>query len=366
MKIQQIIACLETVAPLSYQEGYDNAGLLTGSPDWEVSGALLTLDVTEAVIREALEKKCNLIISHHPLIFKGLKKLTGKNHVERAVILAIKHDMALYAAHTNLDNMRLGVNDMIAEKLGLIDRQVLSPSVGTLRKLYTYAPKGEDARRVLDALFAAGAGHIGQYSECSFTHPGTGSFKPLEGAHPYVGQPGARHLEEEIKIEVIFPRHLESGVLQALREAHPYEEVAYEVVQLSNAYPGIGSGMVGLLPEPIPEAAFLEQVRHTMGAAGIRHTSLLGRDVRKVAVCGGAGSFLLPAAIASGAEVYMSADFKYHEFFDADNQIVIADIGHFESEQYTVDIFYNIITEKIPNFAPLKSNIRTNPINYLH
>jgi dinuclear metal center YbgI/SA1388 family protein len=366
MEIRQIITCLETRAPLCYQEGYDNAGLLTGDPGWEVSGALLTLDVTEAVIREAIEKKCNLVISHHPLIFRGLKKLTGRNHVERAVILAIKNDIALYAAHTNLDNMRQGVNDMIAEKLGLTRRRVLSPSKGTLRKLYTFAPRGKDTQRVLDALFAAGAGFIGGYSECSFSHPGTGSFKAGPGTHPYVGQPGIRHLEEESKIEVIFPAHLEARVLQALHEAHPYEEVAYDVVQLANPHPGIGSGLVGELPEPMPEAEFLQQVRRTMGAEGLRHTALLGRPVQKVAVCGGAGSFLLPAAIASGAGMFLSADFKYHEFFDADNQIVIADIGHFESEQYTVEIFYNIITEKIPNFAPLKSNIRTNPINYLH
>lgn len=366
MQIQQIISCLETLAPLSYQEGYDNAGLLTGSPDWEVSGVLLTLDVTEEVLQEALEKKCNLIVSHHPLIFKGLKKLTGENPVERAVIVAIKHDIALYAAHTNLDNMRWGVNDRIAEKLGLIHRRVLSPSPGTLRKLYTFAPRGEVTQRVLEALFAAGAGKIGSYSECSFTHPGTGSFKPEAGAHPYVGQPGSRHLEEETQIEVVFPRHLERQVLGALQQAHPYEEVAFDVVALANPHPGIGAGLVGELPEAVPEAEFLQHIRRTMGAQSLRHTALLGRPVQKVAVCGGAGSFLLPAAIASGAALYLSADFKYHEFFDADNQIVIADIGHFESEQYTVDIFYNIITEKIPNFAPLKSIIRTNPINYLH
>jgi dinuclear metal center YbgI/SA1388 family protein len=365
MKIQDLTKCLEEVAPTVYQESYDNAGLLTGRPEWEVTGVLLTLDATEEVIAEAIEKNCNLVIAHHPIIFRGLKKLNGNGYVERTVILAIKHDIAIYAAHTNLDNVLAGVNDMICDRLELTNRQILSPANGTLKKLYTFVPH-EQAEKVRRALFDAGAGHIGRYSESSYNLRGTGTFKPEAGTHPHVGIQGIRHEEPETRIEVIFPRPLERQVVGALLSAHPYEEVAYDIISLDNADRGVGSGMAGELKEPADEADFLKFVLNRMKAGCIRHTRLLGRPVRKVAVCGGAGSFLLTRAIRAGADIFICADFKYHEFFDADNQIVIADIGHFESEQFTVDIFYKIITEKFGNFAPLKSNTRTNPINYLH
>lgn len=365
MKIQTIIDVIEMFAPPVYQEHYDNAGLLTGRPEWAVTNVLLTLDATEAVVREAVEKGCNLIIAHHPVIFGGLKKLTGSNYVERAVILAIKNDIAIYAAHTNLDNMLAGVNDMICEKLGLINRKILSPSVHTLKKLYTFAPHA-DAEKVRQALFDAGAGNIGNYSEASFNATGMGTFKGNENTHPYAGERGIRHQEPETKIEVIFPKHLESRILKTLFRSHPYEEVAYDIVSLDNANQEIGSGMTGELNKPVNEMEFLRRISRQMKAEGIRYTALSGKPVKKVAVCGGAGSFLLRDAIRAGAEMFITADFKYHEFFDADNQIVIVDIGHFESEQYTVDIFYKILTEKFPTFAPLKSESRTNPINYLH
>jgi dinuclear metal center YbgI/SA1388 family protein len=365
MKIQQLINCIEQSAPLTYQELYDNAGLLTGDPDWEVTNALLTLDTTEAVIDEAIEKSCNLIIAHHPIIFRGLKKLTGQNYVERTVIKAIKNDIAIYAAHTNLDNVKRGVNSMICDRLQLTNRQILSPASGTLRKLFTFAPVNE-AEKVRNALFEAGAGHIGNYSEASFNVDGTGTFKGGEDTNPYVGEKGKQHHEAETKIEVIFPRHLEKPILNALLAVHPYEEPAYDVVSLENASQNIGSGMVGELVEPATEEDFLQQVKRQMQTGCIRYTALLNKPVKKIAVCGGAGSFLLKNAIAAGADVFVSADFKYHEFFDADGRIVIADIGHFESEQFTIDIFYDLLTKKFPTFAPLKSNIRTNPINYLH
>jgi dinuclear metal center YbgI/SA1388 family protein len=365
MNIQQIVETLESFSPPVYQEPYDNAGLLTGRPEWEVTNALLSLDATETVIQEAIDKKCNLIIAHHPVIFRGLKKLTGSNYVERAVILAIKNDIAIYAAHTNLDNMLSGVNDMICEKLGLINRKILSPSTGTLKKLYTFAPHA-DAEKVRWALFEAGAGNIGHYSEASFNASGTGTFKGNENTHPYVGEKGVQHHEPETKIEVIFPKHLESRILKALLKSHPYEEVAYDIISMDNANGEIGSGMIGELEKPADEKTFLKKIRQQMQAEGIRFTPLRGKPVKKVAVCGGAGSFLLKDAIRAGADMFVSADFKYHEFFDADNHIVIADIGHFESEQYTVDIFYKKLTEKFPTFAPLKSESRTNPINYLH
>jgi dinuclear metal center YbgI/SA1388 family protein len=364
MQVKEVAGCLEAVAPPAYQEHYDNAGLLTGSPEWEVTGVLLTLDATEAVIEEAIRKGCNMVVAHHPLIFRGLKRLTGNSYVERAVILAVKNDIAVYAAHTNLDNVAAGVNDMICEKLGLKNRRILSPSTSTLKKLYTFVPHAY-AEQVRSALFAAGAGHIGDYGESSYNVTGTGTFLPGKGTHPFTGAPGTRHEEPETRIEVIFPRPLEAKLVKALVAAHPYEEVAYDIVSLDNANQTVGSGMIAETAGPVDERAFLELVKSRMHAGCIRYTALRGTPVRKVAVCGGAGSFLLTEAIRRGADVFVSADFKYHEFFDADNQIVIADIGHFESEQFTVDIFYRILRQKFRNFAPLKSDIRTNPINYL-
>lgn len=365
MKIQHVIQTVELLAPTAYQEHYDNAGLLTGNPAWEVSGILLTLDCTETVVKEAIEKKCNLIIAHHPIIFGGLKKLTGRNYVERTVILAVKNDIAIYAAHTNLDNMHTGVNKMICERLGILHPEILLKTTNTLKKLYTFVPH-DYADKVRRALFDAGAGNIGNYSEASFNAAGTGTFKGNENTHAFVGQQGVQHHEPETKMEVIFPRHLETKILDALRSSHPYEEVAYDLVSLDNANQEIGSGMVGNLAEPAEEKAFLQKIKSVLRADGIRYTPLLGKRVSRVAVCGGAGSFLLRDAIRAKADMFVSADFKYHEFFDADNQIVIADIGHFESEQFTVDLFYDYLREKLPTFAPLKSESRTNPINYLH
>ncbi|TWW02017.1 Nif3-like dinuclear metal center hexameric protein [Chitinophaga pinensis] len=364
MKIRDITNAIAAFAPLQYQESYDNAGLLFGSADWELTGVLLTLDATEAVIDEAIEKKCNLVVAHHPIVFGGLKKINGSNYVERVAIKAIKHDIAIYAAHTNLDNVRNGVCNMMAERLELQQRSVLSPKRELLRKLYTFVPQA-DAEKVRAALFAAGAGHIGAYSECSYNVEGTGTFKAGAGTNPHVGGQGLRHLEPETKVEVIFPVYLENAVVKALLGSHPYEEVAYDIVKLENAYAEVGSGLIGELKAPMEEEAFLRWVKQQFNTGCVRYTPLRGRPVKKVALCGGAGSFLLKRAIAAGADAYISADFKYHEFFDAENQIVIADVGHFESEQFTVELFYHILTEKFPNFAPLKSTIRTNPVNYL-
>jgi dinuclear metal center YbgI/SA1388 family protein len=364
MKIRDITNAIAAFAPLQYQESYDNVGLLFGNADWEVTGVLLTLDATEAVIEEAIEKGCNLVVAHHPIVFGGLKKINGNNYVERVAIKAIKNDIAVYAAHTNLDNVRNGVSNMMASKLQLTDCRVLDPKRELLGKLYTFVPHAQ-AEQVLNALFTAGAGHIGNYSEASFNVTGTGTYKAEEGAQPYIGQVGQRHLEPETKLEVIFPLYLESRVIQALLESHPYEEVAYDVVKLGNVYKEVGSGLVGNLPQPMDELAFLQQVKEQFRTGCVRYTPLRGKPVQKVALCGGAGSYLLKKAMAAGADAYISADFKYHEFFDADNQIVIADVGHFESEQFTVELFYHILTEKFRNFAPLKSTIRTNPVNYL-
>jgi dinuclear metal center YbgI/SA1388 family protein len=364
MKIKEIIQVIEAYAPPAYQESYDNAGLIFGDPQTEVTNVLLTLDATEAVIDEAIARGCNLVVAHHPIVFGGLKKINGKNYVERVAIKAIKNDIAVYAAHTNLDNVRNGVCMEMSARLGLKNCRVLQPKKGLLKKLYTFVPQA-DVEMVRTALFEAGAGHIGNYSECSFNGVGEGTFKGAEGTDPYVGTPGKRHFESEIKLEVIFPVYLEGKVLKALLESHPYEEVAYDVMMLENAYSQVGSGMVGELPEEMDEMAFLQLVKAQFGAGCVRYTPLRGKPVKRVALCGGAGSFLLKSAIGAGADAFVSSDFKYHEFFDAENQLIIADIGHFESEQFTVELFYHILTEKFRNFAPLKSTIKTNPVNYL-
>lgn len=364
MQIKDILSEIEKFAPLPYQEQYDNCGLQTGDASREATGALLTLDVTEAVVAEAIQSGANLIIAHHPLIFSGLKSLTGRNYVERTLLKAIRNDIAIYAAHTNLDNMQLGVNHKIAERLGLKHAKVLAPVSNSLFKLYTYVPP-QAAAGLLDALFAAGAGQIGAYSECSFRTEGTGSFRPLAGSNPVIGQAGGpREVPAEVKVEVIVPKHLRNAVLAALKQHHPYEEVAYELLRLENENQTIGAGMIGELEQPLPVAEFLALVKQQMKTDCIRHTEPHVSHISRVAVCGGAGSFLLPDAIRQQADIFITGDFKYHQFFDAENRILIADIGHYESEQFTIEIFSEILKKKFPNFALLFTKLNTNPVNY--
>jgi dinuclear metal center YbgI/SA1388 family protein len=363
MKIADIILHLESIAHPSLQEEYDNAGLITGAVDWDCSGAIISLDATEAVIEEAMEKKCNLVIAHHPIVFRGLKKINGKNYVEKTIIRAIKNDIAIYAIHTNLDNVQRGVNGMIAAKLGLINCQVLSPKTGLLKKLYVFVPL-QQAAQVRNAIFEAGAGHIGNYSECSFNTAGTGTFTAGAGSHPFVGEIGKQQQEDEIKIETIFPDWLENKIVAAMKAAHPYEEVAYDILPLENTHGHIGSGIAGTLPAAMDETDFLMQIKETFMIPVVRHTPLTGRQVKKVAVCGGAGSFLISNAIGAGADFYITADVKYHEFFDANGRLVIADVGHYESEQFTIGLLAGFLQEKFPTFAALKTGVKTNPVNY--
>ena len=363
MKIADVISFLETLAHPSLQEHYDNAGLVVGQSNWECKGIICSLDATEEVVNEAISKNCNLVVAHHPIIFGGLKKITGKNYVEKTVITAIKNNIAIYAIHTNLDNVIDGVNGKIARMLGLRNISILSQKESTLKKLFTFAPI-DKAEQVRNAIFKAGGGHIGNYSECSFNVQGTGTFKGEQGTNPYVGEAGRRHQENEIKIEVIFPAWLENGLIQAMKEAHPYEEVAYDVISLSNRHTGIGSGIIGELAEPMNETGFLAYVKKIFNLQVIRHTNLLSKPVKKVALCGGAGSFLVPMALAASADVYITADMKYHEFFDANGRMVIADIGHYESEQFTIDLLAEILEQKFLNFAVLKTKVQTNPVNY--
>lgn len=363
MKLSSVIHAIETFAPPVLQESYDNAGLITGSPDMEVNAALLCLDSVEEVVDEAIAMKSNLIIAHHPVVFSGLKKLNGKNYVERTIIKAIKNDIAIYAAHTNLDNIEQGVNQKIAEKLGLKNTRILLPKSGMLKKLYTFCPT-EHTEKVRSALFEAGAGNIGNYSECSFNSEGTGTFKAGEGTNPFVGKQNKQHHEKEIKIEMIFPAWNEHAIVKALMKSHPYEEVAYDIVLLSNSFASVGSGMTGEPEKEMNENDFLSLVKKQMKAKCIRHTRLLNRKVRKVAICGGSGSFLLQDAIKAGADVLVTADFKYHQFFDAEDKIVICDIGHYESEQFTLELFRDILNKNFPTFATSFSKVNTNPINY--
>jgi dinuclear metal center YbgI/SA1388 family protein len=363
MRIDEIIKVIEQFAPTAYQESYDNAGLITGDANTEVTGILICLDSTEEIIEEAIRKNCNLVLAHHPIIFSGLKKISSTNYVGRTIIKAIQNNIAIYAAHTNLDNVQHGVNKMICEKLGLKNCRILSPKKYLLKKLVTYCPE-DHIEKVRAAIFSAGAGKIGNYDECSFNNDGTGTFRAGEGAEPFVGKVGERHSEKEIRIETIFEVVHQNQIIRALLDSHPYEEVAYDIYPLDNGYQNIGSGMIGDLEIEMDEKDFLSFVKSKMETDCIRHTKLTGKKVLKAAVCGGAGSFLLNDAIRQDAQFFISADFKYHQFFDADKKIVIADIGHYESEQFTKNIFYDLLNEKFPKFALHFAETVTNPVSY--
>lgn len=364
MNISAIINFLETVAPPSLQEPYDNAGLITGDREAECTGVLVTLDSTEKVVMEAVEKGCNLVVAHHPIIFSGLKRIDPGHYVGRTIIAAIRNNIAIYAIHTNLDNIIGGVNGKMASMLELQNLRVLKPAEGQLRKLVTFVPT-DHLEPVRNALFKAGGGHMGNYDECGFYSPGTGSFRAREGADPFVGEPGIRHYEPETRLEMLYPAYLEGQLLAALKSSHPYEEVAYDLIPLQNQTGSIGSGLVGTLASPWAEDEILRKISVVFGLNALRHTPLSGKPVEKIALCGGAGSFLIPRALAAGADLFLTADVKYHEFFEADGRMVIADIGHYESEQFTVNLLFDLLQEKFPNFAVLKSGVETNPVQYL-
>ncbi|MEH6765654.1 MAG: Nif3-like dinuclear metal center hexameric protein [Aequorivita antarctica] len=364
MKVKEIIALLEELSPLSYSEDFDNTGLLVGDANATVSGILVTLDTLEKVVDEAIEKNCNLIVSFHPIIFLGLKKITGKTYVERVVQKAIKHDIAIFSNHTALDNSWNGVNAMICEKLGLKNRTVLIPQNETIKKLITFVPS-KDAEKVRNALFAVGAGYIGNYENCSFNIEGKGSFKGNENSNPVIGKKGKLHFEEETQIGITFAKHLQNAILKSLFETHPYEEVAYEITTLENQNQHVGIGMIGEFEKAIVEKEFLKFLKKTMKTDCVRHSALLQKSIKRVAVLGGSGSFAIEAAKKAGADAFISADFKYHDFFKAENTVLLADIGHYESEQYTKELLHSFLKKKITNFAVLLSQTNTNPISYL-
>lgn len=364
MLIKEVIDIIEEFAPPAYAENFDNVGLLVGNKEAEVSAALITLDTLETVVDEAIEKNCKLIISFHPIIFSGLKKLTGKDYVERTVIKAIKNDIAIYAIHTALDNQYKGVNDMICEKIGLKNREILIPRQDSIKKLTTFVPNAQ-ATIVRKALFTAGAGSIGNYDNCSFSLKGEGSFNPNEEANPVIGKRGEVHFEQETQIGLTYPIHLENKVLKALFEAHPYEEVAYEITTLGNKNQHLGMGMIGELETAEEETPFLQRIKATFNCGCIKHSEFRGKPIKKVAVLGGSGSFAINNAKAAGADVYLTADLKYHDFYKGDKSLLLADIGHYESEQFTKNLLHSFLTEKISNFALILADTNTNPIKYI-
>jgi len=364
MRIGEITGYLESIAPLEYQEGYDNSGLIVGRSDTEVERVLVSLDCTEAIVDEAIEKGCGLIIAHHPIVFGGLKKFNGTDYVQRTVIKAIKNDIALYAIHTNLDNVLPGVNAEIGKRLGLENLRILAPKDNLLSKLVVFVPELH-LDSVRTAILEAGAGSIGNYSECSFNVGGVGTFKPNGDANPFVGENGSRHSESEQRLEVILPRRQEKRVLRALIESHPYEEVAYDLYPLLNRHKEVGAGMIGELSESLETELFLKNLKEVFHTPVVRHTKVLKSKVQRIAFCGGAGSFLLGAAKKAGADIYITGDYKYHQFFDAEEDIVIADVGHYESEQFTKVLIKELLNQKFAKFAVLLSEVNTNPINYL-
>jgi dinuclear metal center YbgI/SA1388 family protein len=364
MYIKDILHEIEQHAPLPLQEGFDNAGLQTGNINQPATGALLCLDVTEAVVNEATEKGCNLIISHHPLAFKPFKSLTGRTCIERCIMKACKHDIAIYAAHTNLDNAAEGVNYHLGHLIGLRRMQILRPQENALLKLVTFVPAAF-AATVREALFHAGAGHIGKYDSCSFNMEGEGTFRAGEDCHPFCGEPGNLHHEKEVRIETILPAFRKNAATHALLSAHPYEEPAFDFYPLNNTWNMAGSGMTGELPESEDAHRFLLRIKALLRAGCIKHSAFTGKEIRKVALCGGSGAFLLPDAIASGADVFITGEAKYNDFYDVEDKILLAVVGHYESEICTKDIIHKIISKKFPTFALHLSNVNSNPIKYL-
>ncbi len=364
MKIKEIIEILEEMAPLSYAEDFDNVGLLVGNQETDATGILVCHDALENVIEEAITKKCNFIVCFHPILFTGLKKITGKNYVERAVIKAIKNDIAIYAVHTALDNHKNGVNKIFCDALGLKKAKILIPKQNYIQKLVTYT-LAENAEKLRNALFDAGAGQIGNYEDCSFNSQGIGTYMGNENSNPEMGERFEFVEAQEIKIEVTFEKHLQSKILKALFSNHLYEEIAYEIYALQNEHQNIGLGMIAELEKPMSEKDFLTFVKDKMQCGSIRHSAFLNKSILKVAVLGGSGSFAIKNAIQAGADVFLTSDLKYHNFYEAENQLLLADIGHFESERYTKNYIVDFLRKKIPNFAVVLSEENTNPVKYL-
>lgn len=363
MTLKEIISALEKKIAIRQAEDFDNVGLLCGNPEREITGIMVCHDALEHVVDEAISKNTNLIVTFHPIIFSGLKSLTGKNYVERAVIKAIENKIAIYAIHTAFDNDYFGVNYRICEQLGLKNQQILMPKQGNLQKLEVMVPE-DDTEKVKTVLFEAGAGNIGFYDECSFNLNGKGTFRPLDGSNPFSGTPNIREEAKENLVSVIFERHKKNQILAAIRSAHPYEEVAYQLISLDNENQYSGLGRFGDLPEAMEPEDFLKFVKDKFNLAVIRHSAINSNKIKRVGILGGSGASGIRAALAKGCDAYLTGDVKYHEFFQAENKMMICDIGHYESEQYIVEQLIEILSEIFPKFAILKSLEKTNPVNY--
>ena len=364
MKIKEITNFLEEIAPISYQEVYDNCGLILGDKDTEVTNVLICLDSIEEVIDEAIERKCNLVIAHHPIIFTGLKKINGKNHIERVIIKAIKNEIAIYALHTNLDNIKGGVSSKIADLLGLKNQKIITPKKDLLRKLVVFVPK-KNKEDLEKTLFSVGAGSIGNYKNCIFSSYGEGTFLPDKNSNPVIGKIGRQERVEEVKIEVIFPLNIEKRLISEMKNSHPYEEVSYQIFILDNIFEDVGSGIFGELDTAVDTEIFIKNLKKVMKTDCVRYTNIVKNKIKKVSVCGGSGSFLIKNVKDLGSDIFITSDIKYHEFFKAENDIILADIGHYESEQFTKRLIYDLLVNNFSSFATLLSKVNTNPINYL-
>ena len=364
MTIKELTKEIEQTAPLRYQESYDNSGLIIGSYDDKISKVLICFDATLDVVDEAIQKKCNLIISHHPVIFEGLKKINGNSHTEKVIIKAIKNNIAIYAAHTNLDNSKLGVNQILADKIGLVNISILQPQRGILKKLVTFCPLAQ-VEDVRNAIFKAGAGHIGAYDCCSFNAEGKGSFRASDKSNPFVGEKNKLHFESEIRLETIYPVHLENDILKALLKSHPYEEVTYDIYALDNPFANCGAGMIGDIDKPLTDIDFLKMLKKKLNLKSIKYNKLTGRFIKKVAICGGSGSFLIQKACAANADILITSEFKYNHFIDTQDKIIIADIGHYESEHFSKELIKSVLIKKFSKFAVEISQVEMNPVYYL-
>ncbi len=363
MKIEAIVKHLEQMAPPYLKEEYDNVGLHTGTLQQETDGVLITLDVDERIVDEAIELNCGLIITHHPLVFGSLKRITGRTMQERCLIKAIRNDIAIYAIHTNIDNAALGLNHALATLLGVNNPNVLLPGVNKMSKVVTFCPP-DHSDRVMAAMSAAGAGHIGNYDMCSFQTEGRGTFRALEGANPYVGELDALHGETELRIEMITPSAIVPHVVEAMKKSHPYEEVAYDVIPLSNPDLTTGSGAFGEISKPIGEEEFIQMVKEKLNVPVVRHTEHLARPINRLGVCGGSGAFLIQHAIDRKLDVLVTADVKYHQFGEASGKILLIDAGHYETEILVTSMIRDEIRKKFPTFACHITKRNTNPIRY--
>ncbi|MBQ3863947.1 MAG: Nif3-like dinuclear metal center hexameric protein [Schwartzia sp.] len=348
VKCQVVMDAMERLAPKKLAEDWDNPGLLVGSPSQEVNKVLVCLDVRDEVIDRAVEGGYDMIVSHHPLIFRSMKKIRTDLPDGRKLARLLKHDIAVFAAHTNLDIARGGVNDVLAERCGLGELQPFDTTgEEKLVKLAVYVPR-DYADAVRDAIFSAGAGHIGNYSECSFNVDGKGTFKPLEGTHPFIGTEGTREAVDEVRIETIFPSMLKGKVVRELVKAHPYEEPAYDLYPLANKGAVYSLGRIGSVEAPVTLDVFAARVKEGLGADSIRVVRAGERLIKKAALCSGSGAEFIEKAAFMGCDVYITGDVRYHDAQRAvELGIHVIDAGHFPTEQPVVPVVAGYLRDEL-------------------